>query len=365
MSSDDSHDPDALIAGVLRDARRPEPPTAQARERIRAAVHAQWRASLESSREVSMPPPPTSTSPAPTAAVGEVAPAATWRARGPLALAAGLAALIVSGALAWQQSSRVVGGVTTFARVEVVKGPVVIESPRRLGLFGARRSTPAAGEPVTVRQVVSTGATGAVLLRLGEGLTLRLAASSRLAVATAGEVALEVGTAYVDADPRFGASSLVVTTPLGRVRHLGTQYSISATANRLEVAVREGRVQLTGSPARDPLRVQAGEALRVESSGAVARTTVRPDDGRWRWLAGVPVPFDFDGATLPTFLDWYSRETGHSVSFADAAGAARARTVTLRGSILGLSPDEALQVVVASSGLATTRDGSARVLEFR
>jgi len=179
------------------------------------------------------------------------------------------------------------------------------------------------------------------------------------------EVSLEAGTAYVDADPRYGAQPLTVATPLGRVRHLGTQYSVSAAGSRLEVAVREGRVQLSGSPGRGLLQAQAGEALRVAASGEVERFAVGPDDPRWAWLGVVPVPFELEGASLPAFLEWYSRESGHVVSFAGPADQARAREVMLSGSISGLSPDEALQVVVASAGIAANRDGGRLVLGFR
>jgi len=361
MSNGNAQDDEGLIARAVRDATRLEPPSAQARERVRAAVHVQWRASLASPAGAGASAPVPDSTRAGHAESAPVASARVRRARWPLALAASVAVALVAGALSWQ-ASRLAGDGTTVAIAEVVKGPVALESP---GLLGPRETALAARGTVAARRVVSTGAGGAALLRLGEGLTLRLAAHSRLAVTAAGAVSLEAGTAYIDADPRFGAQPLMVTTPLGSVRHLGTQYSVSSAADRLEVAVREGRVQLSFGAAREPLLAQAGEALRVEASGAVARLAVGRDDARWGWLAAVPVPFDLDGATLSAFLDWYSRETGRAVSFADAAGAARAREVTLSGSIAGLSPEEALQVVVASSGLDATRDGSGQVLAFR
>lgn len=341
MNDGNEQDEDGLLARAVRDATRLEPPSAQARERVRAAVHAQWRASL--------------------AAPALVAAAVPLRPRWPLALAASLAVALVSGALFWQ-SARLAGDGTTVAVAEIVRGPVAIESS---GLLGPRQAALAARGTVATRQVVATGADGAALLRLGQGLTLRLAANSRLVVAAADDVVLEAGTAYVDADPRFGAQPLRVTTPLGSVRHLGTQYSVSAGANALEVAVREGRVQLSVGATREPLLARAGEALRVGAGGAVARVAIGRDDTRWSWLAAVPVPFELDGATLPAFLDWYARETGLAVSFAEASGPVRAREVTLRGSIAGLSPEAALQVVVASTGLAATRDRSGLVLAFR
>jgi hypothetical protein len=295
-----------------------------------------------------------------SAGAGEplTAAAAPRRARWPLALAASFAVALVAGGLSWQASR--VGA--TVAVAEVVRGPVSIASP---GLVGTRESALDARAPVAARQVVSTGADGAALLRLGPGLTLRLAANSRLALGGAGEATLETGMAYVDADPRHGSQPLTIATPFGSVRHLGTQYSVSTTASRLEVAVREGRVQLSGNAGRAPLQARAGEALRVAASGGVERLAVGDDDPRWAWLGTVPVPFELQGSSLPAFLGWYARETGQSVSFTGPADEARAREVVLSGSIAGLSPDDALQVVVATAGIVANRDGGQLVLGFR
>jgi ferric-dicitrate binding protein FerR (iron transport regulator) len=345
MNEGKASDDERLLARAVRDAARLEPASAQARERVRAAVHAQWRASLPAT--------------VPGAAGGTAAhEAAPRRARWPLALAASVAVALVAGGLSWQSS--LLGA--TVAVAELVRGPVSITSP---GLVGTHVSALGASASVAARQVVSTGVDGAALLRLGPGLTLRLAANSRLALTGAGEVSLEAGLAYVDADPRHGTQPLTVATSLGSVRHLGTQYSVSATASRLEVAVREGRVQVSGGPGRAPLQAQAGEALRVAASGEVERLVIGHDDPRWAWLGAVPVPFELQGAALPAFLEWYARESGEAVSFAAPADEARAREVVLSGSIAGLSPDDALQVVVATAGIVANRDGGRLVLGFR
>ncbi len=350
MEERDTNDDDRLIARAVREALPLERASAQARERVRAAAQAQWRASLSTGDGVTA---------SPTAAAA--ATAAPRRLRWPLALAASVVVALVAVTLSWQ-AVRQDGAGATVAIAEVVKGPVRLASP---GAFGARETALERRGAVGTRQVVSTGADGAALLRLGEGLTLRLGASSRLLVAAAGEVSLQAGTIYVDADPRSGLQPLVVATPQGRVRHLGTQYSIRAQGGQVEIAVREGRIELAGGAAPQTLLAEGGEALRIEASGAVARARIARDDARWSWLSGVPMPFELQGATLPAFLDWYVRETGRTIAFADASGAARAQQVRLSGSIASLSPDQALQVVAASAGLAATLDGSRLNLAFR
>ncbi len=349
MNEGKARDDERLLARAVRDATRLEPASAQARERVRAAVHAQWRASL---------PATVPSDAAETHAHAHAHEAAPRRARWPLALAASVAVALVAGGLSWQSSRPG----ATVAVAELVRGPVSITRP---GLVGTHESALGASASVAARQVVSTGVDGAALLRLGPGLTLRLAANSRLALTAAGEVSLEAGMAYVDADPRHGTQPLTVATSLGNVRHLGTQYSVSATGSRLEVAVREGRVQWSGSAGREPLEAGAGEALRIPAAGVVERLVVAQDDPRWAWLGALPLPFELQGASLSAFLEWYSRESGRVVSFGGPGEAARAREVLLSGSIAGLSPDEALQVVVASAGVTADRDGAQLVLRFR
>jgi ferric-dicitrate binding protein FerR (iron transport regulator) len=229
--------------------------------------------------------------------------------------------------------------------------------------FGAKVTALAPRATLAAHDSLASGAAGGALLRLGPGLTLRLAAGSRLAFDAAGSVTLEAGTVYVDADPARGPQPLAVGTRWGVVSHLGTQYSVGADGARLEVAVREGRVRLARDGAA-PVEARRGELLRVATSGAVQRETLARDDARWAWIADLPTAFDTDGASLAGFLAWYARETGRGVVFADPADAARAADVRLAGSIAGLAPEQALDVVAASTGLDVQRDAARLVLRL-
>ena len=69
-------------------------------------------------------------------------------------------------------------------------------------------------------------------------------------------------------------------------------------------------------------------------------------------------PLEIDGRTLAEFLRWYSRETGRPVTI--SAGLAslediRPEEIRLSGSILGLTPDEALVAVAASTDFEIRR----------
>ncbi|MFO1457059.1 MAG: FecR family protein [Steroidobacteraceae bacterium] len=326
MGIEDGQD-EQLIARAVRGAMRLPPASPEARARVLAAVEAEWRTTLAGPE-----------------------PVAPRRRRVPLALAASLLVGLLAVGAAWQAR---VSAEPALAVAEVVQGRVELERARPFGLRGAALVA-AAGVPRG--RTIETGADGATLLRLGDGLTLRLAARSRLRFESADRAVLETGLAYVDADPRLGRQPLSLSTPFGTVSHLGTQYAVGITPAGLEVAVREGRVQLVGGGAAAPLQADAGQLLSVGPRGAAVRTTLRPDDARWSWLAALPTPFTLEGATLSGFLDWYARESGRAVRFRDADEATRAATVRLSGSVAGMAPDEALRVVAASAGLELRRD---------
>lgn len=343
MEHDHRDDPDeALLASAVCGAGRLDGATSAVRERVRAAVHSEWRAALADAEAAPVVSPAAASGPA----------AASRRARWPVALAAAILLALVGGSLLWLPGRP--GGGESIAIAAIVRGTVLGERPT---LLGPRHAALPANAPLAAGDVIATGEDGAALLRLGPGLNLRLAANTRLAFRSGGSVALEAGRIYLDADSRLGLQSLEIVTEFGTVRHLGTQYLLNIDSKRLEVSVREGLVQVGEHAGTQAQRVQAGESLRIEATGAIERSAVAQGDPRWNWLAALPAPFALDGATLGEFLDWYERETGRQIAFAQPADAARARAIALRGSIAGLPPGEALRVVVASAGLGASLNG--------
>ena len=289
--------------------------------------------------------------------------AEAWRegraeARSPLrrawpAAAAAAAALVVVAGLTWQRFTA--PPVVAVATVQRIEGRVTaIES----GWFGGSRELAVAGT-VNSDETLQTAGDARIVLREANGLSLRLAPSTRIALLSPQNVHLESGELYVDADPALGAAPLTVQTAFGSVRHFGTQYAVRSAGDApgrepssVEVAVREGRVQLTRA-AGEALAIEAGEALRLGRGGDVARRPLPTDDASWNWLQQTAAPIEIDGHTLAEFLRWYSRETGRPVTV--SAGVAAPQTIRLSGSILGLTPDEALAAVAASTDLAIRR----------
>ena len=208
-----------------------------------------------------------------------------------------------------------------------------------------------AGDTVeTGRGRLALRTTGDVSLRLDEGTSLRLLGTSR--------VALAAGALYLDAAP--GRSGFVVETPLGPVTDEGTQFEGRLTAGGLRLRVREGRVTLHGSGGAE--RVAAGEELRAED-GRFERARVDTTGPEWAWVEGLARAPAIEGRSLRGFLEWAARERGLTLRFADDDARASAERVRLRGSIEGLTPSEALEAVLPTTGLRARIEGPSLRLE--
>lgn len=204
--------------------------------------------------------------------------------------------------------------------------------------------------PVKAGTQLRTGSGGRVALRLTDGVELRLDSGTLVAFEDAAHAHLSQGAVYVDSRARAGGASpdFELATPAGAVRHLGTQYEARLASDGLRVAIREGRVQV-GTPT-GAVQGAAGEQL-VVGAGRVERSALAPNAAEWNWLATVTPPFTLEGRSVEDFLEWAGRETGRAVVFASPEAAAQARAVTLNGTVEGLTPDEAVAAVLSTTSL--------------
>jgi hypothetical protein len=175
------------------------------------------------------------------------------------------------------------------------------------------------------------------------------------------DVALQIlGTVYVDSDPQQSRGSLVVATPLGTVRHVGTQFEVRLQPASLDGRVREGEVSIENRTAR--LTATAGEALLLREDRPIERRRIASSDPGWTWVTTMAAPFILEGATVPSFLQWVSREEGLQWEYADAAARRVADRAVLHGSIDGLTPAEALLAVLPAAGLTSKRQGDRLII---
>lgn len=235
----------------------------------------------------------------------------------------------------------------TLARVAALDGTVLLLRP------GASRRPLEHGEPLRPGDRLDTG-TGRAALRRPDGGELRLDTATGMRFAGAGEVALDHGGVYIDIGD---GPPLLVRTPLGTARDIGTRFEVRLDTTRLRVRVRDGTVVLERAGRRHEAR--GGSALEVDAAGRVTRTDVAAYGAGWDWTARIAPSFPLDGATLESFLVWLGREAGWTVRYADPATEAAAKEYLLFGPpIAGLEPRQALDEVAAITGWPLRLDGA-------
>jgi hypothetical protein len=217
-------------------------------------------------------------------------------------------------------------------------------------LSGRGRSTqPAAirlADAVRPGDRIETDAAGRVGLRLPAGVSLRFDHGTGARLSSATRVELGTGAVYVDSGPE--SPDLEVHTSFGVVRDIGTQFEIRLDSSSLRVRVRSGVVEVHRGA--EVLSARPGTELTLGAGGATSRA-VAPYGPEWAWTAGLGPAFAIEGRSLRAFLEHLSREQGWTLSYADAALAREASGIVLHGSTEGLSPSDALAIVLSTSGL--------------
>ena len=210
-----------------------------------------------------------------------------------------------------------------------------------LGGTAIYRLLPARAVPVAVYETAALPAS--FDLDLG---TLRLERGTRVTRAEGDALTLERGMIFVATS---GATSLVVHTPFGDVRDIGTQFEVRLSPHDVQVRVREGLVELRGE------RASAGESLLATSSNVQKSR----DANDWEWVERAAPPIRLEGATLADVLRRVAREKGLALDWhADPAR----RNVVLRGNE-PFTPSEALDAATAAAGVRYRIEGNRLVIE--
>jgi hypothetical protein len=191
-------------------------------------------------------------------------------------------------------------------------------------------------------------AQGAGELRWLHGGTLRLQAGARLRIVDRDVVELQSGSLYVALVGPHAADVLSVRTPFGTVQHIGTRFMLTVSGDALDLSVREGSLRLSGPQA---VAVSAGDAVHVDGAGNVAHRALQAGDPAWRWVGTPLYPFDPDGQTMLALLHWVTQEKQCALTFDDEATRRRAEQTVLHGAIRGLSVDDALAQMLATTTL--------------
>jgi ferric-dicitrate binding protein FerR (iron transport regulator) len=274
----------------------------------------------------------------------------TWTGLAGAAAAAG--ALIVFNTMPRRTASP---AVQIVAAAERVAGNVTIAD----GSSSTTSQPLSAGRSVSTRSLIRT-ADGIAGLRLANGTSVRLDSGTELRVLSLTTMELDRGAVYIDSGPD-APGEIEVKTPLGTARDIGTRFEIRLASSMLRVRVRDGRVRLDGlGPEAE---AGAGWEITQTSQGRITRRAIRIAGSEWDWTARAAAPFQIEGRPLGAFLEWVAREGGWRIIFSDPALETAARGIVLHGSIDGLSPADALAVVLPTCGLTHRETGDTVLIE--
>jgi hypothetical protein len=298
------------IAELLRLAGpRPDVP-ADVRQRVHDAVQAEWRSTLRQRR--------------------------TLRWGVPLALAA-----------------TVILGIALSSRVPEIRVPPIAT----VALVEGDENLPgglSTGDAIFPGDAISTDDSG-VALTYNNGLSLRLDAGTAASFDSIEEVTLLAGRIYADTgEPVYDDTSITIRTSVGSATDIGTLFAVEHLDGDMSVAVREGRVDVSGSGRS--YTAEAGDMLTLKANDDVVFDKVTPYDDAWDWTETLAPTFEIENRPLADFLKWAARETGRELVFENDDTRLAAMSTRLHGSVSGFTPSEAVASVLPTTSFEYSID---------
>ncbi len=311
-----AHEAGDGMEALFRHASARERPPAADESAIREALHAEWRSAARNRKR---------------------------RRAVALAAAASLVLAVVAGLLNSNRLDRSGPG-PILAEADRVVGPVTVKTPRDGKLS---RVDPAAN--LSAGETVFTRSGAWLALRWRNGASLRLDQNTRIYLRPDSSLELEHGQVYVDTGVAGGTGDeLLIRTPAGTVRHLGTRYIAAVSGGNTTVRVRAGRVAVDSSDRQAV--ADSGEQLSVDTTGTVRIDPIPVHGPLWAWAAEIAPAWNSDGKTVRELLEWVTRETGLPVRFETARARAMASETLLHGEV-ELPPMAALAAILQTTDL--------------
>jgi ferric-dicitrate binding protein FerR (iron transport regulator) len=301
-----------VTAQLLRLAGAPPDPSADRTARVREAVHQEWSARLRRRRV---------------------------RRRTGLGLIAAAAAVVVIW-IARSPSVAVPPEVT--ANVVRIQGrPLMAPDTRRTGSLVAL----AMSDAIHVNDVIETDGESRASLQTSDGTSARIDRASRVRFLSPPVLEVLVGGVYVVSAE--GIRGFEVSTPLGSLRDIGTQFEVRVTPSLLRVRVRTGTVEIKKDAG---MTTAAAGTEAIVTAGGIDVRRVAAFGADWSWTTEVAPAFVIEGKPLRVFLEHVAAEEGWTLRYDAGVADTAARTI-LHGSVAELKAEEAIGAVLASSGL--------------
>jgi hypothetical protein len=203
------------------------------------------------------------------------------------------------------------------------------------------------GDAIHAGDLIKTGSESGLSVALQGDISLRIDAGTSIQFDAANDFSLEYGQVYADSGDRiYQGRHITIHTEGGSATDIGTQFSVAYSDEQLNVAVREGRVDVANS--QGTFTAEAGDTLTM-AGGDVVTGKVSPYDASWGWASALSPGFVLENETLMDFLKWAARETGKELVFSSDELRMAAMGTRLFGSVDGFTPIEAIESVLSTT----------------
>lgn len=268
-----------------------------------------------------------------------------------------------------QQQRRWLSIASAAAAVVLAVFATTVWTPQQAGEWQvqlAAGSIKLADQPLTAPQIFMPAqnqtlhAVAPTRLVSSQGADLRLAQGTTVHWLDQTNLQLDAGRIYVDTKD---LSDFSISTEFGTVRDIGTRYMVDLNTNRLSVAVREGATEIASEFGQHTAHAKPMMAAIVHVDRSGLEIDVEPtSDQRWNWIH--EVSSGYSERTVPALLSAIGRDLGKQVSYASHGVEATVANATVAGTLTGLAPREALQLVARSAELDWQEAENTIVIDF-
>ncbi|MCZ6500714.1 MAG: FecR family protein [Gammaproteobacteria bacterium] len=249
-----------------------------------------------------------------------------------------------------------------FANVERQIGEIIIFEPAT----DTWRELAESDVVLSSGQIIETGSGARLAVSWNAGGLLRMDEKTRVSLIAYDQIHLFSGRLHYDSKSLYSDRqplvNLLIETPYGTVRHMGTQFMAELADGALAVSVREGEVAISGA-SMETLAL-AGEQVIISESGIEVRQSILPYSDEWKWAQEIAPVYELDGRSMDEFLQWISRESGFVVEYETESAKSLAEETILHGKI-DLPPMKALEIMFQTADLVYELHGGIILVSTR
>ena len=194
---------------------------------------------------------------------------------------------------------------------------------------------------------IRTKSKNRLLIELDNGNSFRVDENTQLQIVNRNEINLDHGQIYIESSQQYPSSKLMILTHLAEVNHIGTRYLVSLRNDKLDVAVRDGKVVINNDAGIN--EVDNGFEASLNLAGEIQQQPITSYDSKWEWTQKIAKSFNIQDKTVAEYLAWVSAETGYEIHWESTSDKVNATKVILSGSINGVSPMDSLDVILPTT----------------